>query len=87
MTGTSERADHILLFRLNNLIFRYEEPSSMVRWDSPLFTVLWEDNLPPVAPIWEALTKGVIKPPNSGTLAVGELRPVLFLCGLNHYTI
>ncbi|RDB16812.1 Protein kti12 [Hypsizygus marmoreus] len=55
---------------LENLLFRYEEPSSMVRWDSPLFTVLWTEDAPPMPQIWEALTKGVVKPPNSGTLAV-----------------
>ncbi|KAF9461312.1 chromatin associated protein KTI12 [Collybia nuda] len=57
---------------LENLIFRYEEPSSMVRWDSPLFTVLWTDNIPPVSQIWEAITKGAVKPPNSGTLAAAK---------------
>ncbi|KAG6862217.1 hypothetical protein C0995_002147 [Termitomyces sp. Mi166 len=55
---------------LENLIFRYEEPSSMVRWDSPLFTVLWDENVPPMSQIWDALTKGNIKPPNSGTLSI-----------------
>ncbi|KAG6821003.1 hypothetical protein H0H93_008632 [Arthromyces matolae] len=55
---------------LENLIFGYEEPSSMVRWDSPLFTVLWDEDTPPMAQIWEALTQGNIKPPNSGTLSV-----------------
>ncbi|KAG6897412.1 hypothetical protein C0992_001919 [Termitomyces sp. T32_za158] len=55
---------------LENLMFRYEEPSSMVRWDSPLFTVLWDENAPPMSQIWSALTKGHIKPPNSGTLSV-----------------
>ncbi|KAG6917421.1 hypothetical protein DXG01_002506 [Tephrocybe rancida] len=55
---------------LENLIFRYEEPSSMVRWDSPLFTVLWDEDAPPMPQIWDALTKGNIKPPNSGTLSV-----------------
>ncbi|KAG5642443.1 hypothetical protein DXG03_002790 [Asterophora parasitica] len=56
--------------RLDNLLFRYEEPSSMVRWDSPLFTVLWEEDVPPMPQIWDAITKGSIKPPNSGTLSV-----------------
>ncbi|KAK4232158.1 chromatin associated protein KTI12, partial [Podospora fimiseda] len=27
-----------------NLVFRYEEPNPMTRWDSPLFTLIWEDN-------------------------------------------
>ncbi|KXN90648.1 Protein kti12 [Leucoagaricus sp. SymC.cos] len=55
---------------LDNLFMRYEEPSSMVRWDAPLFTVLWTDEGPPNDSIWEAITKGNIKPPNSGTLNV-----------------
>jgi protein KTI12 len=38
-----------------NLVFRYEEPSGMARWDRPLFTVLWEDAAPPCADIWDAL--------------------------------
>ncbi|KAF5385765.1 hypothetical protein D9615_002477 [Tricholomella constricta] len=48
----------------------YEEPSSMVRWDSPLFTILWDEDAPPMPQIWDAITKGNIKPPNSGTLSV-----------------
>ncbi|KAK4106736.1 chromatin associated protein KTI12 [Parathielavia hyrcaniae] len=27
-----------------NLVFRYEEPNPMTRWDSPLFTLVWEDD-------------------------------------------
>jgi tRNA uridine 5-carbamoylmethylation protein Kti12 len=38
-----------------NLIFRYEEPNGMTRWDSPLFTVLDEDETPPFDQIWEAM--------------------------------
>ncbi|KAF2199464.1 chromatin associated protein KTI12 [Delitschia confertaspora ATCC 74209] len=38
-----------------NLIFRYEEPNGMTRWDSPLFTVLEEDETPPFEQIWDAL--------------------------------
>ncbi|XHG05562.1 hypothetical protein AWENTII_008780 [Aspergillus wentii] len=41
---------------LNNLIFRYEEPSTHSRWDKPLFTIPWEDAEPPIADIWTALT-------------------------------
>ncbi|KAI0022067.1 chromatin associated protein KTI12 [Xylariomycetidae sp. FL0641] len=26
-----------------NLVFRYEEPNAMTRWDSPLFPLIWED--------------------------------------------
>ncbi|KAF5370832.1 hypothetical protein D9758_001840 [Tetrapyrgos nigripes] len=57
---------------LENLIQRYEEPSSMVRWDSPLFTVLWSDDQMPFEAIWEAVSEGKIKPPNSGTVAVSK---------------
>lgn len=53
---------------LENLFLRYEEPSSMVRWDSPLFTVPWTDTALPTSDILQAITSGIIKPPNSGTL-------------------
>ena len=49
---------------------RYEEPSSMVRWDSPLFTVPWIDEDVPIDDIWKAITEGNVKPPNAGTQAV-----------------
>ena len=58
-----------------NLIFRYEEPNGMTRWDSPLFTVLYSDDAPPFEAIWEAVigkegeTK-VVKP-NAATVLVG----------------
>jgi Chromatin associated protein KTI12 len=55
--------------RFDNLIQRFEEPSSMVRWDSPLFTVPWNEELP-VSDIWKAITAGVVKAPNAGTAAV-----------------
>lgn len=59
--------------RLDNLIARYEEPSSMVRWDSPLFTVPWSDSDIPIELMWRAITEGNVKPPNAGTQAVGDL--------------
>jgi protein KTI12 len=49
---------------------RYEEPSSMVRWDAPLFTVLWSDDDVPGEDMWKAITQGIVKPPNAGTQAV-----------------
>jgi hypothetical protein len=58
--------------RQDNLIMRYEEPSSMVRWDSPLLTVPWTDQNLPSDDIWKAITEGVVKPPNVGTQAVGH---------------
>ena len=65
----------ICLSSFENLLMRYEEPSSMVRWDSPLFTVLWEDVEIPGAGIWDALTKGAIKPPNAASLSVSRPAP------------
>jgi tRNA uridine 5-carbamoylmethylation protein Kti12 len=62
------RTDHNL--RFENLIQRYEEPSSMVRWDSPLFTLPWDEDRMPMEDIWQAITAGVLKPPNAGTTAV-----------------
>ncbi|KAH7380360.1 chromatin associated protein KTI12 [Phaeosphaeria sp. MPI-PUGE-AT-0046c] len=38
-----------------NLIFRYEEPNGMTRWDSPLFIVVEEDATPPCEQMWDAL--------------------------------
>lgn len=38
-----------------NLVVRYEEPNGMTRWDSPLFTVPFEDETPPYEAIWKAL--------------------------------
>ncbi|TRM69629.1 chromatin associated protein KTI12 [Schizophyllum amplum] len=55
---------------LQNMIARYEEPSSMVRWDSPLFTITWTDETLPMDQIWDAVTHGNVKPPNAGTQAV-----------------
>ncbi|CAG7989007.1 unnamed protein product [Penicillium salamii] len=52
---------------LNNLIFRYEEPSTHSRWDKPLFTVPYDDPEPPVSDIFEALT-GVALPTEKPTL-------------------
>ncbi|OCB89368.1 chromatin associated protein KTI12 [Sanghuangporus baumii] len=55
---------------LDNLITRFEEPSSMVRWDSPLITIPWTDEQLPGEDIWKAVMEGVVKPPNAGTSAV-----------------
>ncbi|KAF4620600.1 hypothetical protein D9613_000643 [Agrocybe pediades] len=54
---------------LENLFMRYEEPSSMVRWDAPLLTVLWDEADIPGDQVWDAINKGNVKPPNSGTLS------------------
>lgn len=38
-----------------NLVYRYEEPNAFARWDSPLFTILRDDELPPCEAIWDAV--------------------------------
>lgn len=52
-----------------NLVFRYEEPNAMTRWDSPLFTLIWEDDEAQTRKvfddIWETIAgdgRKVIKP-------------------------
>ncbi|OSD06747.1 chromatin associated protein KTI12 [Trametes coccinea BRFM310] len=70
---------------LENLLLRYEEPSSMVRWDSPLFTVPWTDEDVPIDDIWKAITEGNVKPPNAGTQAVPKA-PTDALRTLEHTT-
>lgn len=60
---------------LENLIFRYEEPSTHSRWDKPLFTVPWTDPEPPVGDIWTALT-GIASPETTTTTpASGSTAP------------
>lgn len=38
-----------------NLLYRYEEPNGMARWDAPLFAVPFDDAAPDCDAIWEAL--------------------------------
>jgi protein KTI12 len=47
----------------------------MTRWDSPLFTVVYEDDTPPFEQIWEAMIgsdgqRKIVKP-NAATVLVG----------------
>ncbi|KAG9315484.1 chromatin associated protein KTI12 [Chiua virens] len=65
--GASYAADTV-----DNLIQRYEEPSSMVRWDSPLFTIPWTDPDVPADELWRTITQGYVKPPNTGTQAIAK---------------
>jgi protein KTI12 len=64
-----------------NLIYRYEEPNGMNRWDSPLFTVLWGDGEPPVQNIWDALVgsegRGRVVRSHQATVLVSLPSPVL----------
>jgi protein KTI12 len=55
-------------------VFRYEEPNGMTRWDSPLFTVVYDDDTPPFEQIWEAMIgsdgqRKIVKP-NAATVLV-----------------
>lgn len=58
----------------DNLIYRYEEPNGMTRWDSPLFTVPFDDEAPPYEEIWEAMIgsegKAKVVKPNTATAVV-----------------
>ncbi|KAM3462708.1 hypothetical protein MY5147_002160 [Beauveria neobassiana] len=56
----------------DNLVFRYEEPNPMTRWDSPLFTLIWEDDeaqaAQTFASLWDAIAgdgRKVVKPNQS----------------------
>ncbi|KAI5370296.1 Putative protein KTI12/L-seryl-tRNA(Sec) kinase, P-loop containing nucleoside triphosphate hydrolase [Septoria linicola] len=55
-----------------NLIFRYEEPNGMTRWDSPLFTVPFEDSELPYDALWDALIgsdgRAKVVRPNAATV-------------------
>lgn len=56
----------------DNLVFRYEEPNGMNRWDAPLFTLPFDDPDPPCDAIWAALVGSPGKPrlvvPNAATV-------------------
>ncbi|KAL7784222.1 RNA polymerase II elongator complex subunit [Trichoderma afarasin] len=42
-----------------NLVFRHEEPNPMTRWDSPLFTIIWEDDDEQVKKTFDSLWEAV----------------------------
>ncbi|OPB45160.1 hypothetical protein A0O28_0073660 [Trichoderma guizhouense] len=42
-----------------NLVFRHEEPNPMTRWDSPLFTIIWEDDDEQVRKTFDSLWEAV----------------------------
>ncbi len=41
----------------------------MVRWDSPLITIPWDED-PPFDEIWEVIIKGSKKPPTAAVATV-----------------
>ncbi|KAK3357245.1 chromatin associated protein KTI12 [Lasiosphaeria hispida] len=57
-----------------NLVFRYEEPNPMTRWDSPLFTLIWDDSPAQTrstfAALWDVIAGAAAKPirPNQSTI-------------------
>ncbi|PFH62176.1 hypothetical protein XA68_14717 [Ophiocordyceps unilateralis] len=51
----------------DNLVFRYEEPNAMARWDSPLFTLIWDDDASRTRDTFNALWEAV----------AGDGRPVV----------
>jgi protein KTI12 len=57
---------------LDNLIFRYEEPNPMARWDSPCFVVPYIDELPDLQRIWDEVVvgRGVVVRANQATVLV-----------------
>jgi protein KTI12 len=46
----------------SELILRYEEPIESNRWDSPLFTIIYDDSQLPIDDIWACLTSTKAKP-------------------------
>ncbi|RYO87823.1 hypothetical protein DL762_004009 [Monosporascus cannonballus] len=42
-----------------NLVFRYEEPNAMTRWDSPLFTLIWEDGEEQTKRVFDSLWEAI----------------------------
>lgn len=71
-SGSKEGGYAVDIF--DNLVYRYEEPNGMTRWDSPLFTVAYDDETPPCQDIWDAMvgTEGKVKTvkPNLATVTV-----------------
>jgi protein KTI12 len=46
----------------SELLLRYEEPNPATRWDSPLFTVIYDDADLPIDEIWACITNTKTKP-------------------------
>ncbi|CAK7562529.1 MAG: kti12, chromatin associated [Sporothrix epigloea] len=43
----------------DNLVFRYEEPNPMTRWDSPLFALTWDDDEAQTRAVFDKLWEAV----------------------------
>ncbi|CAG8698476.1 15731_t:CDS:2, partial [Cetraspora pellucida] len=55
-------------YKFDELVSRFEEPDDRNRWDSPLFTVLYDDPAPSHDGIWDAIIVKKAKPPNLSTV-------------------
>ncbi|KAI8138126.1 chromatin associated protein KTI12-domain-containing protein [Fennellomyces sp. T-0311] len=53
----------------DELVTRYEEPDAKNRWDSPLFTVIYDDETVPGDKIWDAVILRKPPPPNMSTIS------------------
>jgi protein KTI12 len=57
---------------------RFEEPSSMARWDSPLFAISWDDDIEGanrsiLDDLWLAVTQGAKKGPTAAVVTVSSI--------------
>ncbi|KAJ8661227.1 hypothetical protein O0I10_002976 [Lichtheimia ornata] len=53
----------------DELVTRYEEPDARNRWDSPLFTVIYDDADVPGDKMWDAVILRKPPPPNQSTIS------------------
>lgn len=72
--ASDSKEDGYAVDMFDNLVYRYEEPNGMTRWDSPLFTIPYDDDAPPCQDIWDAMidSEGKAKTvkPNLATVMV-----------------
>ncbi|KAK6329713.1 hypothetical protein TWF696_003580 [Orbilia brochopaga] len=66
--GAGHRRERYAPDVLENLIFRYEEPNGMARWDSPLFIVPWMDEGIPGEEMWNAMINNEAVKPHQATV-------------------
>ncbi|RUS22608.1 hypothetical protein BC937DRAFT_88245 [Endogone sp. FLAS-F59071] len=64
----TSRADGYDATIFDELVARYEEPEARNRWDSPLFTILYDDATIPEEGIWNAVILQKPLPPNLSTV-------------------
>ncbi|PHH60448.1 hypothetical protein CDD81_1660 [Ophiocordyceps australis] len=75
-----------------NLVYRYEEPNPMTRWESPLFTLVWDDDVEQTNNTFDALWEAIagqgrrIVRPNQATVQRGRDANGNYLYLLDHET-